>query len=159
MTRMHVPFLRSWIGALALAALLAQLVVVPRVAAANARAYPEVAHLERPYVLAIVVALGGFEVALLAAWQIVSAAKRGQALTSRSKRWANVMAASLGLMAVLFAGVFAHAGFVESVGGPPMGFGLLVSLALVPGAFVLRSKARVFSLADVDDRVPVGRAD
>lgn len=138
-------------------ALLAQFVVVPRVAAGYANTYPEVAHLERPYLLAIVVALGGLEVALLAAWKIVSAAKRGEALTTRSKRWANVMAASVVLMAVLFAGVCAHAGFVESVGGPAMGFGLFVSLALVPGAVVLRNKAKGFSLVDVNDRVAAGQ--
>ncbi len=156
MTRRQVPLLRIAVGALALGALLAQLVVVPRVAAGFAGAYPEVARLAPPYVIAIVIAIGGFEVALLAAWRLLSAAEGGEAATSRSRLWADVMTASLGVMAVLFAGVCAHAGFVEGVGGPPMLFGLLSSLALVPGAILLRNKAMAFTLGDVHDRASVG---
>ncbi len=140
--------LRIILGALALGALLAQLVVVPRSAAEYAGAFPEVAYLAPPYVAAIVVAIGGFEVALLAAWQLLSAAAAGEGLTDRSKRWANVMAASLSFMAVIFAGVCVHAGSFAAVGGPAMLFGLLASLALVPVAFGLRKKTVDFLLRD-----------
>jgi len=141
MTRQHAALLRVVVAALAAGAVLAQLVVVPAVAAACADRYPEVAHLELPYLVACVAAIGGFEVALLAAWQLVSAAEGGGGLTRRSRRWADGMAASLGVMAVLLAGVCAHAVFVAHVGGPPVGFGLLASLALVAGAVVLRNEA------------------
>ncbi|MCW2131926.1 DUF2975 domain-containing protein [Arthrobacter sp. VKM Ac-2550] len=154
MIRQQVARLRIIFGAFALGALLAQLVVVPLVAADYAEAYPEVAYLAPPYVTAIVVAIGGFEVALLAAWQLLSAAVVGEASAGRSKRWANVMAVSLGLMAVLFAGVCVHAGSFAAVGGPPMLFGLLTSLALVPVAFGIRNKALDFLLDDDAHRVP-----
>ena len=117
-----------------------------------ADAYPEVAYLAPPYVSAIVVAFGGFEVALLAAWHLVSAAKRDGASAVRTMRWANVMAVSLSFMAVIFAGVCLHAGSFAAVGGPPMLFGLLASLALVPVGFALRNKAVDFLLGDNVDR-------
>lgn len=140
MTRQEALPLRFVLGLLALAALLAQLVVIPRAGASYASAFPEIAYLASPSVTALVVAFVGFEMALLAAWQLVSAAVAGRALTSRSTRWANIMTASLIFMAVIFAGVFAYIGSVAGVGGPPMLFGLLVSLslALVPVAFALR---------------------
>lgn len=139
---------RIVMGALVLGALSIQLVVVPQVAADYAESYPEVAYLAVPYVIAIVVGIGGFEVALLATWQLLSAVATDGTLTSRSKRWANVMAASLVFMAVIFAGVCVHAGSVANVGGPAMLFGLLAALALVPAAVGLRSKAMGFSPGD-----------
>ncbi|WP_028278394.1 DUF2975 domain-containing protein [Arthrobacter sp. H5] len=138
----HVSRLRIVLGALVPAALLLQFVVVPRTAASYAEAYPEVAYLEAPYLIAAVVTIGGFEVALLAAWQLLSAAEEGKASTHRSQRWANVMTASLCFMALLSAGVCVHAGSVENIGGPAMLFGLLASLALVAVALGLRSKTR-----------------
>lgn len=154
MIRQQVARLRIIFGALALGALLAQLVVVPLVAADYAEAYPEVAYLAPPYVAAIAVAIGGFEVALLAAWQLLSAAVADDASAGRSKRWANVMAASLSLMAVIFAGVCVHAGSFAAVGGPAMLFGLFASLALVPVAFGIRNKAMDFLLDNDAHRVP-----
>ncbi|GAB3531905.1 hypothetical protein GCM10027403_03120 [Arthrobacter tecti] len=152
MIREHVPRLRIVIGAIAFLAMLVQIVVIPRIAANYANDYPEVAYLAPPYVVAIVIAIGSFEVALLAAWQLLSAAEAGDTLTSRSPRWANVVAASLLFMAMIFAGVCVHAGSVASVGGPAMLFGLLASLAVVPAAFALRKKTMGSSL--VDDVVP-----
>lgn len=105
--------------------------------------------------VAFVAALGGVHVALLAAWQLLTTTKTGGVVTSHSKRWANTLALSLALMAVICVGVFAHTSFVESVGGPPVFLGLLVALALIPGAFVVRSKAMDFSLGDAGHRVPV----
>lgn len=148
MNKEQVRRFRIVIGAIALVALLTQIVVVPWAAADHAAAYPKVAYLAVPYVTAIVVAIGAFEVALLAVWQILSAAATGGATTSRSKRWANVMAAALIFMAVIFAGVCVHAGSVANIGGPAMLFGLLASVALVPAAFALKKKAMEFSLAD-----------
>ena len=149
-TTQHVLVFRIAIGALALGSLLIQLVVIPRVAADYAATYPEVAYLEIPYVIAFVTAFGGLQVSSLAACQLLSTAIRDE---SRSTRWVSIMTFSLGFMAVLFAGVFAHAGFIANVGGPPMMFGLLASLAVVPSAVVLRNKALSFSLADVNTRI------
>lgn len=148
MNKEQVRRFRIVMAALALGALLTQLVVVPQVAADYAESYPEVAHLAAPYVIAIVVGIGGFEVALLATWKLLTAAPTGGALTSRSKRWANVMAVSLVFMAVIFGAVCVHARSVENVAGPAMLFGLLASLALVLAALGLRNKAMDFSLGD-----------
>ncbi|MCC9174434.1 DUF2975 domain-containing protein [Arthrobacter sp. zg-Y179] len=138
MTRQEAFPLRCAVVAFALAALLTQLVVVPRIAARSAAAYPEVADLASSYVTVIGAAVAAFELALLAAWQLVSAAVADRSVTRRSTGWANIMAVSLGVMAVLFAGVFAHAGFIENIGGPAILFGLLLFLALIPVAFAFR---------------------
>ncbi len=139
-------------------ALLTQALVVPWVAAACADAYPEVAYLERPYVVAVVTAILGFEVALFAAWQLLSAAKAGNVSKRPATRWADIVAGSLCFMAVVVAGICVHAAFVANVGGPPTIFGLLVCLAVVPVAVVLRNRAVGFSLHGGADRTPPGRA-
>ncbi|MCC9204532.1 DUF2975 domain-containing protein [Arthrobacter sp. zg-Y769] len=139
MTRQEALPLRCALVTFALAALVVQFVVVPRIAARAADAYPEVADLASPYVTVIGVAVAAFELALLAAWQLVSAAAADRSAQRRSTGWANIMAVSLGAMAVLFAGVFAHAGSVENIGGPAMLFGLLLFLALIPVAVALRN--------------------
>ncbi len=157
-TKQRVPLLRVAIGALALVALVTQALVVPWVAAASADAYPEVAYLERPYVVAVVMAIVGFEAALFAAWQLLSAAKAGQASTRRVKRWADILAGSLCFMAVVVAGVCVHAAFVANVGGPPTIFGILASLAVVVIALVVRHRAVGFSLDRGVGRTPLGHA-
>lgn len=143
MTTQHLAFFRILIGALAIGSLLAQLVVVPQVAANAAERYPEVAHLEIPYVAAVVVAIGFFEIALLAAWRLVATARKQEAVsTGASQRWLNLMAVSLCLMALLFAGTCMHAGSVENIGGPAMLFGLLASLALISGVVIGRRRLK-----------------
>ncbi|WP_299167734.1 DUF2975 domain-containing protein [uncultured Arthrobacter sp.] len=142
MTRQHVALFRLLIGVLAVGSLAAQLVVVPQVASNAADRYPEVAHLEIPYATAVVVAIGFFEVALLAAWRLLATARKEERrLSDVSQRWIDLMAVSLCLMALLFAGICVHAGSVENIGGPAMLFGLLVSLALIGG--VVAGKRRL----------------
>ncbi|GAA1159600.1 hypothetical protein GCM10009673_11850 [Nesterenkonia sandarakina] len=134
-----------------LGALIAQLILVPALAASLAEDYPQVAHLQVPYLVAVTVAIGGFEVAVVAAWRLLVAAAVDTVAapaapaaaadtvataaewptTDRVHRWANIMAVSLGVMAVALAGVFLHAGWVENIGGPPMLFGLLASMAVL----------------------------
>ncbi|MCC9145617.1 MULTISPECIES: DUF2975 domain-containing protein [unclassified Arthrobacter] len=138
MTRQEALPLRCALVAFAVTALLLQVGVVPRAAARYAAAYPEVAYLAAPYVAVTGVAVTAFGVALLAAWQLLSATVADTSAARGSTGWANTAAVSLGVMAVLCAGVFAHAGFIEHIGGPAMLFGLLIFLALVPVAFALR---------------------
>lgn len=126
------------IAAIALAAVATQWLIVPQVARGFAEAYPEVAYLAPPYTIAMVAAIGSFEVGLLAAWQLISAARTKKVLSSGTRQWANTMAASVALMAMLFAGVCAHASFIADIGGPPVFLGLLAALALVPGSVILR---------------------
>jgi fatty acid desaturase len=158
MTRQQVQLGRVAIGALALVALVTQALVLPRVAAGYADAYPEVAYLQRPYVAAFVIAIVGLEAALFSAWQLLSGAKKGEDAPGRAKRWANILAGSLCFMAVVLAGVCVHAAFVANVGGPPTIFGLLVCLAVVPVAVVLRHRAVGFSLHGGADQTPLGHA-
>ena len=143
LTRQEALPLRCALIAFALGTVLIQFLVVPRLAAGYAQAYPEAAHLASGYVTALVIALACFEAGLLAAWWFVSTlvtdAVDAGAVIGRSKRWVNVMAVSVMSTAVILAGVCANAGFVENIGGPGMLFGLLVFLALIPAAFALRS--------------------
>jgi len=153
MTRQRTTLLRVVVGALAAGSLLAQLVVVPRVASDLADRYPEVANLERPYVIAVVAAIGAFQVALLAAWQLPAAAAGGAGATRRSTRRVDVLAFSLCAMALVLAGICVHAGFVAHVGGPATGFGLLASLALAAGAVAARKQVLVVLVDGDADRL------
>ena len=140
MTRQEATPLRFFLGLFALIALAAQLVVVPRTAAHYAARYPEVAHLEHLYGTALVLALVCLEVALLAAWLMVPVSAAGGAGAGRPDLWNTVLTTSLGLMAVILAGICFHAGSVENICGPAMFLGLLASIALVPATFVLRNR-------------------
>ncbi|GAA1347668.1 DUF2975 domain-containing protein [Arthrobacter roseus] len=158
MTKQEVLPIRFFLGLAALAALLIQLVVIPSAGASYASAYPEVAYLALPTVMALVVAVVGVEMAVVAAWQLVSAAVAGRTRTNQSTRWTNILTASVIFMAVLLAGVFAYIGSIASVGGPAMLFGLLASLTLIPVAFALRCWVRGWLRGDaVDDRIAEGR--
>ncbi|WP_104164953.1 hypothetical protein [Arthrobacter sp. SX1312] len=89
---------------------------------------------------AVAVAFGGLEAALLAAWHLLTARKKGSP-PGRSKQWVDAMAVSLCLMALLIAGICLHAGSVARVGGPAMLLGLLGSVAFVAVVIVSRSRA------------------
>ena len=141
MTRQQTLVLRATIGALALVTLALQVLVVPLVAAACATAYPEVAYLERPDVAAVVVGLVGFEVALLAAWRLLSDPMAGQTTARPVTRRANTLAGSLCFMALTLAAVCVHAAFVAHVGGPLTMLGLLACAAVVTSALALRRRA------------------
>lgn len=138
MTQQETAPVRFFLGLFALAAVTAQLVVIPRTAAHYAAEYPDVAHLEPLYATALILALMCFEVALLAAWLLVSTATN-KARTHRIVVWTNTMTVALILMAVILGGICIHAGFIENIGGPAMLFGLLTAIALIPATFALRS--------------------
>jgi hypothetical protein len=142
MTKQEASPARFFIGLLALATVVVQLVGVPRAGAAYAGRYPDVAYLEPLCVTALMVAPIGLEIALLSVWKLVSAALTDRVSSTRSRRWTNIMAASLIFTPAIFVSIFVHAGSVAGVGGPAMLFGLLVSLALVPLAFVLKRWVR-----------------
>lgn len=105
-----------------------------------------------PYLAAVTVEIGGFEVVVVAAWRLLAAVAVDTAATAaewpttnRVRRWANVTTVSLGVTAVILAGGFVHAGWVENIGGPPMLFGLLTSLAVLLTAPVLRRGAMLYA--------------
>lgn len=140
MTKQEAVPLRFVLVALGFLALLSQTVLLPRLAGEYAAAYPEVAHLAVPYVVAAIAAVACFEVALLAVWRMLTAVVAEGALTLGVTQSANVMAVSLGLTGITLAGICAHAGSVAAVGGPAMLFGLLAGLASVPAAVGLRNR-------------------
>ncbi|MEJ5946639.1 hypothetical protein WDZ17_15175 [Pseudokineococcus basanitobsidens] len=138
MSREHLVLARVAVVACAAGALTAQL-VVPQVAAGYAARYPEVAGLERPYVVAVVVATAAVEVALVAAWQLLG--RDGEpGSPRRGRRRVEVVAGSLCLTAGVLAAVCVHAGAVAHVGGPAAGAGLLACLALVVAAVGARRR-------------------
>lgn len=69
MTKQEASIPHVFLGLFALVILTVQLVMLPRTAAVYAREYPDVAYLEPLYMTALMIALIGLEVALLAAWQ------------------------------------------------------------------------------------------
>lgn len=159
MTREHVAVARGTVAGLAVMALLAQVWVVPRAAAEAAVRWPEVAHLEVPYLVAVVGAILAFEVALVAAWMLLGirterlTAPGGTDARRRARRRAHVMTVSLVAAAVILAGVLAHAAFVENVGGPPSFLGLIVCLVIVPVALRL-GRGAVDLVLDDDGGAP-----
>lgn len=140
MTKQQILPYQLALGALALGSVLTQIIFIPFGAAGFAASYPQVAYLETPYVIAFVIAIVGFEVALIAGWFLLTAVGRGTQTVARVKRDANVIAAGLWFMLLVSGGVFAHAGFVENVGGPPVLFGLLFCLALLPAVWFARRR-------------------
>lgn len=142
MTKQEALPLRIAFTVLALGALLMQVILVPQAGNGYADRFPEAAYLAFPYTAAIAVGFIGLEVALLAAWQLVSSAVTKRSLNSRSMRWTNLMAASLGFMAAVFAGVCAHALFWTEFGAPAVLFGFVVSLGLFPAIFAVRHGTR-----------------
>jgi CubicO group peptidase (beta-lactamase class C family) len=91
MTKQEALPARFFIGLLALATVVVQLVVVPRAGAAYAGRHPDVAYLEPLYVTALLVALISLGIALLSAWQLVSAAltHRASPYRRRTITWHN----------------------------------------------------------------------
>ncbi len=150
LSNQHVPTVRFALVALFVIALLLQFWIVPSAAAQSATQYPEYADLARPYVIVIGIAIGLFELALIAAWQVLSAAT-ADTRPRRRKLWATIFTLALISSGVLFAGVFIHAGSVARVGGPPMLFGLLAALAVVVCAVVLRRKTLELTVVDGED--------
>lgn len=134
----QIPVLRI-VVVLALGSILTQVFITPPVARTLAAKYPEVAYLERPYTIAVIVAIAGFELALLAAWQILSLIKRGATSTGSPMRWVNFMTTSILFTAATLIGIIMHATFIANIGTPAMLFGLLASIAFGASAFFFRT--------------------
>ena len=133
----QIRLMRITVVMLALGSILAQVFITPHVARSFAAAYPEVAYLERPYTIAVIVAIAGFELALLAVWQILSIVKRGAAFTGSPMRWVNFMTVCFLFTAATLIGIIMHATFIANIGTPAMLFGLLASIAFGASALVL----------------------
>lgn len=142
MSIQQILLLRIAVVMLALGSILAQLFITPLVARSFAAAYPEVAYLELPYTVAVIVAIGGFELALLAAWQILSLVKREAIFIGPPMRWMNFMTACFLFAAATLVGIIMHATFMANIGTPAMLFGLLSSIAFGTSALFLRSAVK-----------------
>lgn len=132
----QVRVVRGFLVVLALMAVAVQVVALPRTAAAAAERYPEVAHLEAPYLLVTVLAVLALEIALVAAWVAAPGTSPG------ALRWIDVGAVALVVSALLLVLALWHAGFVENVGGPPVPMGIVLLLGLAAAVPPLRRAAR-----------------
>lgn len=133
----QIPLLRIAVVMMALGLILAQIFITPLVARTFAATYPEVAYLELPYTIAVIVAIAGFELALLAVWQILSLMKRGATSTGSPMLWVNFMTTGLLFTAATLIGIIMHATFIANIGTPIMLFGLLASIAFGTSAIFL----------------------
>lgn len=138
----QIPLLRIAVVMLALGSILAQIFITPLVARTFAAAYTEVAHLEIPYTIAVIVALAGFELALLAVWRILSLIKRGATSTGTPMLWVNFMTICILFTAATLIGIIMRATFIANIGTPAMLFGLLVSIAFGASAIFLRTAVK-----------------
>ncbi|MBP3036623.1 DUF2975 domain-containing protein [Arthrobacter sp. zg-ZUI100] len=154
MTKQEALPLRISFAVLVLGALLIQLILIPQAGDSYAGRFPEAAYLAFPYTIAIAVGFIGFELALLAAWQLVSTAVTERSLNSRSIRWTNLIAGSLEFMAAVFAGVCAHALFWTKFGAPAVLFGFVVSLGLIPVILAVRHGIRGWLENVADEGIP-----
>jgi hypothetical protein len=111
-------------------------VLVPVVASGVGARFPEVDHLVVPYSLAAILFIGCGQVALLAAWRLVSMVRRGVTFTRGAVRWVDVITACATVATLLSAGVLLHVlRFVPGGGGPmPL---YLVACVAAGAAFVL----------------------
>ncbi len=138
----QIPLLRIAVVILALGSILAQVFITPLVARSFAAAFPEAAYLELPYTVAVIVAIGGFELALLAVWQILSIVKRGATFTGSPMFWVNFMTTCFLFAAATLIGIIMHATLIANIGTPIMLFGLLASIAFGASAIVLRTAVK-----------------
>lgn len=138
----QIRLLRIVVVMLALVSILAQVLFTPLVARSAAAAFPEVAYLEVPYTIAVIVAIGGFELALVAVWQILAMAKRGATFAGTPMRWVNFMTICILFTAATLIGIIMHATLIANVGTPVMLFGLLASIAFGTSALFVRTAVK-----------------
>jgi hypothetical protein len=146
LSRQQVPVARVVLILLFVVSLLVQFWAVPSVASQAAAQYPEYAQLSQPYTIAVGIAIGFFELALIAAWRVLASAANANA--RRQRVWATIFTVALASSGALFAAIFVHTGSVEQIGGPPMLFGLVGALAVVTGAIVLRRRTSELTVGD-----------
>ncbi|GAA1360384.1 hypothetical protein GCM10009596_17100 [Arthrobacter rhombi] len=155
----QIPVLRVAVVTVAVGAILTQALITPAVANSFAGAYPEAAYLATPYMIAIIVAIFGLEAALLAIWRLISIAKPGNHSHSVSTNWINFMTLCLIFAAVIMAFVFTHAAFIAYVGGPPVLFGLLASIALAVSAPFFRNVMKRSFIEELSEKRPDGSVE
>lgn len=137
--RRQATVIRTLLVGLALVGVALQVVVIPRTAFAVADRYPEAAGVAPLYIGLLVAGIFGFHLALLATLRLLSAATNGNLAASNGAFWSTALLAGLLFTAVMFAAASGHALLVAEIGGPPMLFGFLFSLALIPLSFFFRS--------------------
>ena len=141
MTPQAIRAAKFAIVALALAAIFSQVLVIPRLAAEYARSYPDLAYLAVPYTITAAIGIIGFEIALVAAWRMLTIYDGEEIdLVKPQSFWVNVLAFSLMLGVLAFAGICGHAAIVENIGGPPTMLGLVTGIAFIIMAAILRKK-------------------
>ena len=103
---------------------------------------PEVPYLERPYAIAVIVAIAGFELALLAVWQILSIVKPGAAFTGSPMRWVNFMTTCILFTVATLIDIIMHTTFIANIGATAVLFGLFVFVVFGVSALVLRTAVK-----------------
>lgn len=116
--------LRTCIVLAALGSLLGQVAVIPQVAAEEALAWPEVAHLRWPYTAAAVAVVACVQVALVATWALLDETECGEVFDGRAFARVDAIIAAAAVATTLSAGVAAHLLVVVGVGGPGVALGL-----------------------------------
>jgi hypothetical protein len=120
--------LRLCLVLVALGTLLGQSAVVPRLAAEQAAAWPEVAQLRLPYTVVAVLVLGCLQVALVAVWALLSLVRDGEIVADRIVAWIDVVIAAVVVATALVSGVAGHLVLVVGAGGPGVVLGWAAAL-------------------------------
>lgn len=122
--------------------LVAQVVAVPLAASSLAQSFPSVSHLQVPYAVALIAALLGIQVALVAGWLMLGLDGDGAFSSGRVRTGTTVALAGLVVAVLTVSAVLVHAGAVENVGGPMVLFGLIACAGILCAAVPLRTTVR-----------------
>lgn len=124
--------LKILIGAMLAVAVAVQAVVLPFLASDAVARFPEIAYLRTPLTLLAVLAIACGEAALLCIWRLLTLARTGAFLTSRTTRWVDALILSLitgtGMLAAISAVLTRDP--QTGGGGPAVGLGLMAGIFL-----------------------------
>ncbi|MDO5065670.1 MAG: DUF2975 domain-containing protein [Propionibacteriaceae bacterium] len=136
MNRAVIIALRVFLVLAVLVVIACQGFVVPIVAAEVVTQFPEVAHLQWPYILLADLVLVCFLPAVLAVWKLLNLVARQETFTPTSLGWVDLIIGCAATATVLALSGAAHLSWL-SIGGPPVALVLLGALLLGPGFMLL----------------------
>lgn len=142
MNKTLIPHVRAMLALVAVVTIVVQAVAVPAVAASMAQSFPEVAHLQMPYTLGLILALVGVQVGVVAGWWMLRLDADGEFRAARVHTGSSVALGGLVFAVLMVGAVLVHAGGVAQIGGPAVIFGLLGCATALCAALPMRAAVR-----------------
>jgi hypothetical protein len=135
MHRLLIATLRLGIAAAILVGLFGQVVVIPAMAADEIDRFPAYEPLAAPYMTIAILGVACAQVALAAAWMLLTMVRRGALFTPAAFRWVDTVIGASSAATLLALGVSGHLAFGDVPAPDSMtAFGNLVAAVVCVGA-------------------------